>query len=514
MITNTRKWQLMVCLVSLLFLGGCNSDDDGSDSSGSGGGGGTVVIDTDGDGIPDNEDSCPDTVNDGVDVDADGIDDACDTDIAGDDDIDNDTILNGDDNCPAVANTDQANLDSDLLGDACDTDRDGDGFADQVENAGVFSAGGPDNCPLVNNPTQSDRDSDGTGDLCDVDTDGDGVDDKVDNGDDTFSVKDPLDGTDPGDNCPLEPNAAQTDTDGDGEGDACESDDPLNPTDDDGDGVVTGDNCPTVANPDQEDLDGDNTGDACDVDQDGDTVNDKADVTFIPLAVSAGGDNCPSVANTDQADTDGDELGDACDSVIDNDEYECGIGGQAFTPMLTSDADIVATVDVDTSDCLTSLLGLGSLTCSVDNPQRIVGTPLTDYATIANTGLLGILLPSEIRVNVSTTTGFAYPADNIVGVVFEETPQLLQLDLIGGDIGVRTLLNGELQEESAGGVNADLDLLGLSGVFDLNDRRILLLQTHKRFDTVQIYSTSTIVSALENIGVNAVCASKTDVIFP
>lgn len=51
MTMNTRKWQLMVCLVSLLFLGGCNSDDDGSDSSDSGGGG-TVVIDTDNDGIP------------------------------------------------------------------------------------------------------------------------------------------------------------------------------------------------------------------------------------------------------------------------------------------------------------------------------------------------------------------------------------------------------------------------------------------------------------------------------
>jgi len=505
----------MVCLVSLMFLGGCESDDSGSDSSGTGdGGGGTVVIDTDNDGIPDNEDSCPTVINSGVDVDADGIDDACDTDIAGDDDIDNDTILNGDDNCPAVANTDQANLDSDLLGDACDTDRDGDGFADQVENAGVFSAGGPDNCPLINNPTQSDRDTDSIGDLCDVDADGDTVDDKVDNGDGTFSVKDPLDATDPGDNCPLEANAAQTDTDGDGEGDACETGDPLNPVDEDEDGVVTGDNCPTVPNADQSDLDADDVGDVCDTDQDGDTVNDKVDVLFTSLPVALGGDNCPAVANTDQADADGDDLGDACDLVDDNAGYQCGVDGQAYTPMLASDADIVATVDVDTSGCLTSLLGLGSLTCSVDNPQRIVGLPLTDFATLTNTSLLGVLLPSEVRINVSATTGFAYPAANVVGIVFEETPQLLQLDLIGGDIGVRTFLNGELQEESAGGVNADLDLFGLSGVFNLNEQRVLLLQTHERFDTVQIYSTSSVASALENIGVNAVCASKTDVVFP
>ena len=32
------------------------------------------------------------------------------------------------DNCPAVANQDQANIDGDELGDACDPDRDGTGY--------------------------------------------------------------------------------------------------------------------------------------------------------------------------------------------------------------------------------------------------------------------------------------------------------------------------------------------------------------------------------------------------
>ena len=41
---------------------------------------------------------------------------------------DTDTVPDYTDNCPAVANTDQADLDGDKLGDACDSDRDGDGF--------------------------------------------------------------------------------------------------------------------------------------------------------------------------------------------------------------------------------------------------------------------------------------------------------------------------------------------------------------------------------------------------
>ena len=147
------------------------------------------IRDRDEDGIPDDEDNCPDHPNrDQSDIDGDGIGDVC------DDDMDGDGIPNDQDNCPRVPNPDQADLDGDGVGDACDDDIDGDG----VPNA-------QDNCPTIPNPDQSDLDGDGVGDACDDDMDGDGV---------------PNDR----DNCPTVPNPDQADLDGDGVGDACDDD--------------------------------------------------------------------------------------------------------------------------------------------------------------------------------------------------------------------------------------------------------------------------------------------------
>lgn len=504
------SWGLILVLSAVLTVAGCKSDG-GTDSSL-----GAPQFDSDSDGVPNNEDSCPFTVNDGRDIDADGIDDACDKQIANSPDLDADGIVNALDNCPEIANSNQKNTDSDLLGDACDIDRDGDGIQDQVSlPGGGFADGGTDNCPSVFNPDQANRDSgtDTLGNACDLDADGDSVPDKVANGDGTYSVKDPLAPTDPGDNCPLEANAAQQDDDNDGVGNACETDDPLNPTDEDGDGVVSGDNCPSVANASQVDLDGDGDGDACDEDQDGDGVDDKTPLTYEPIPAIAGGDNCPSVVNAAQEDSDNDSIGDACDSV-DNEAYACGVNGERFTPLLDSDPDLRASAEFDSSACLLDGVGLSTLTCGVANPQNVVQLPLSDFAILSNTGVLGSLLPSEVRLNVSANTGFAFPAANVIGVAFEETPQLLQLDLLGGDLAVRTLLNGEIQQDSGGGLNADLDLVGLSGALDLNQKSFLLFQTNQRFDTVQLYSSSKVVSLLENIRVHAVCASKAEVSTP
>ncbi|THH39290.1 PKD domain-containing protein [Neolewinella litorea] len=162
-------------------------------------------------------------------------------------DSDGDGIVDSEDNCPDTPNPDQS-----ISTFYADTDGDGYGdpnnFIQACEQPAGFVANADDNCPTVSSPDLTDTDNDGIGDACDNDDDGDGVVDA--------------------DDCdPLDPaiGAAQTyyaDTDGDGFGDpadslvACAKPDGY---------VLNGtDNCPTIANADQKDTDGDGLGDACD----------------------------------------------------------------------------------------------------------------------------------------------------------------------------------------------------------------------------------------------------------
>jgi hypothetical protein len=188
------------------------------------------------------------------------------------------------DNCPVLANADQADADADGRGDACDNcrnaanpsqqDSDADLVGDACDNCPLFANssqtnadGDPfgdfcDNCPSVSNPDQANFDHDFSGDACDEDDDNDSVLDTVDL-------------------CPRVQDPSNANHDGDLLGDAC-------------------DNCPFVTNPDQADRDRDGAGDVCDPDDDGDGIDDAVD-------------NCPFIANPLQQDADGDGIGAACD---------------------------------------------------------------------------------------------------------------------------------------------------------------------------------------------------------
>ncbi|HZN02582.1 MAG TPA: PA domain-containing protein [Candidatus Polarisedimenticolia bacterium] len=74
-------------------------------------------------------------------------------------DADVEGIADADDNCPDIANADQADNDLDNLGDVCDPDDDNDGVDDDA-----------DNCPIDSNVDQEDFDLDGLGDACDAET--------------------------------------------------------------------------------------------------------------------------------------------------------------------------------------------------------------------------------------------------------------------------------------------------------------------------------------------------------
>jgi hypothetical protein len=95
-------------------------------------------------------------------------------------DSDADGIPDSVDNCPAVANTNQANGDSDTFGNACDNcpSTTNEGQQDLGDSDGVGDA--CDNCPTNANTDQLDTDNDGLGDVCDNNKDNDGLPDSSD----------------------------------------------------------------------------------------------------------------------------------------------------------------------------------------------------------------------------------------------------------------------------------------------------------------------------------------------
>ena len=165
----------------------------------------TLSIDSDGDGVPDDEDAFPNDASETIDTDGDGVGDNADA-------------------FPDDAN-ETVDSDGDGVGNNADSDDDGDGVPD-----------GNDAFPLDASESV-DTDGDGTGNNADTDDDGDGVAD----GSDAF----PLDASE------------SVDTDGDGIGNNAD-------TDDDGDGVADGDDAFPLDASESVDTDGDGVGNNAD----------------------------------------------------------------------------------------------------------------------------------------------------------------------------------------------------------------------------------------------------------
>ncbi|MDB4329897.1 thrombospondin type 3 repeat-containing protein, partial [Flavobacteriaceae bacterium] len=218
-------------------------------------------IDTDSDGVLDNQDNCPSTANpDQLDTDEDGIGDVC-------------------DNAPTVANPDQLDTDGDGIGDVIDADDDGDGVADT-----------DDAFPL--DATESaDTDGDGIGDNADTDLDNDGVLDTIDN-------------------CLYTPNSDQLDTDADGIGNVCDPDDDGDSFSD-ADEITCGSD-PLLASSLPPDTDSDGIANCIDTDDDNDGYLDTDEIT-------CGSDPLDDASKP--LDTDSDGIANCIDTDDDNDSY-------------------------------------------------------------------------------------------------------------------------------------------------------------------------------------------------
>ena len=285
-----------------------------------------VPLDTDGDKIPDSEDT----------------------------DDDNDGTPDANDAFP-LDDTETTDTDSDRIGNNADLDDDGDGTPDA-----------DDAFPLDPNET-TDTDGDRIGNNADPDDDNDGLTDIEEAALGTNSLLADTDGDNVGDNADAFPNDASetADSDGDGVGDNADAfpNDRTETADSDSDGV--GDNADAFPNDRTEtaDSDGDGVGDNADAfpndssetaDSDNDGIGDNADAfpnDRTETADSDGdgvGDNADAFPNdrTETADGDSDGVGDNADAfpndrteTADSDSDGVGDNADAFPNDRTETAD-------------------------------------------------------------------------------------------------------------------------------------------------------------------------------
>ncbi|MEE9371617.1 MAG: thrombospondin type 3 repeat-containing protein [Saprospiraceae bacterium] len=259
---------------------------------------GSSSEDRDADGVANAIDNCPDDRNaDQLDTDSDGEGDVCDI------DDDNDGVMDAFDCNPIdstksfkigdICDDGNANTSGDKINANCQCVGEGDTDEDGINNS-------LDNCPDMANSDQADADQDGIGNVCDSDRDGDGVANSLD-----CAPDDGDNSTKPGDSC----NDGNAETSNDVIQSDCQCRGSGIDTDNDGiDDSV--DNCPLIANEDQIDFDNDGLGNSCDQDNDNDGVlNDVDCEPFDSLLVFRRGDIC----DDGNPNTDNDRINDNCE---------------------------------------------------------------------------------------------------------------------------------------------------------------------------------------------------------
>jgi gliding motility-associated-like protein len=251
-------------------------------------------VDTDGDGIPDYQDT---------DSDGDGIQDAVE-----------------DSGCTGTAPCTPTDTDGDGIPNYLDLDSDNDGILDSYENSVCTPT-----VPLC------DTDGDGIPNYLDLDSDNDGISDVYESGGLDENNDGMVDGPIDSDGIPVNSDGGETPPDTDGDGNV----DPYD-VDDDGDGIDTIDeDVDNDGDPTNDDTDGDGIPNYLDLDSDGDGVTDNQEIVdgtdpYDPCDFVANSVTLPQAESWNNSDCDGDgvtngqelidgtDLQDPCSSIPSN----------------------------------------------------------------------------------------------------------------------------------------------------------------------------------------------------